>query len=154
MKEYVVGFAYWREHVLLIHKERGPAYVIGKLNGVGGKVEGNESPTEAMAREFEEETGIVSVPHYTWLHNCTMNGPDYILHVLSVNLPNEFDYYDVKNPEENAEKLVWCQLTEESFRIGCYDAEKEETVKLVENLQWLIPLTIDPTAPFLEINEA
>ena len=59
VKRYVVGFMFdtslnW---VVLIRKNR-PVWQAGKLNGVGGKVEDNESPYAAMLREFCEETGM------------------------------------------------------------------------------------------------
>lgn len=62
---YVVGFNfidilfgdnYFSPSVVLIRKNK-PEWQAGKLNGVGGKIEGNESAREAMAREYDEETG-------------------------------------------------------------------------------------------------
>ena len=53
MKEYVVGFMFSEE--ILKNK---PDWQAGRLNGVGGKVEPNEYPDQAMVREFEEETGV------------------------------------------------------------------------------------------------
>jgi 8-oxo-dGTP diphosphatase len=50
-------FDYTLNKVVLIRKDR-PEWQKGKLNGVGGKVEENESPYDAMPREFREETGI------------------------------------------------------------------------------------------------
>jgi 8-oxo-dGTP diphosphatase len=59
VKSYVVGFMMNSEmtQVVLIRKNR-PAAQVGKLNGVGGKVEQGETPLEAMTREFREETGM------------------------------------------------------------------------------------------------
>ena len=42
--------------VLLIRKKRGLG--AGKINGPGGRVEGNESVVECAVRETEEEVGI------------------------------------------------------------------------------------------------
>lgn len=57
--KYVLGFAFSPDNskVLLIRKER-PKWQSGLLNGVGGKVEGEEWLREAMVREFKEETDI------------------------------------------------------------------------------------------------
>ncbi|MDD2565661.1 MAG: 8-oxo-dGTP diphosphatase [Candidatus Gracilibacteria bacterium] len=44
------------ENILLCMKKRG--FGVGKYNGAGGKVQGNESIAEAAKRELEEETGI------------------------------------------------------------------------------------------------
>ena len=42
--------------ILLAMKKRG--FGIGKYNGVGGKIENNETPEEAMIRETEEEISV------------------------------------------------------------------------------------------------
>ena len=39
--------------ILLARKKRG--FGLGKWNGIGGKIEENETPEEAMIRETEEE---------------------------------------------------------------------------------------------------
>jgi 8-oxo-dGTP diphosphatase len=59
MKKYVVGFAFSEDaqQVVLIRKNR-PAWMAGKLNGIGGHIESGESPLQAMVREFAEETGV------------------------------------------------------------------------------------------------
>lgn len=56
---YVLGFAFdeHTETVVLIEKQK-PDWQKGFHNGVGGKIEGNEMPIDAMRREFTEETGI------------------------------------------------------------------------------------------------
>ena len=58
MTEFVVGFYFdlSRISVLLIRKDH-PEWQAGMLNGVGGKIEGEETPLRAMQREFLEETG-------------------------------------------------------------------------------------------------
>lgn len=79
IQEYVCGFMFDRdmERVVLIRKSK-PQWQAGKLNGVGGKVEIKETvkavpgltsgfhiyetPPEAMAREFLEETGYRTRP--------------------------------------------------------------------------------------------
>ena len=57
MKQLTVGFVFDETltKVLLVHKQK-PDWQVGKLNGMGGKVEDNESPTECMSRECLEET--------------------------------------------------------------------------------------------------
>lgn len=64
---YVVGLVFnpEQDHVVLIHKNHGPEAVVGKWNGVGGKVEHGEKLVDAMVREFQEEAGVV-VPAVLW----------------------------------------------------------------------------------------
>jgi 8-oxo-dGTP diphosphatase len=55
----VIVFVRENAHILLIRKKRGLGS--GKINGPGGRVEGNETYLEAAVRETEEEVGIT--PH-------------------------------------------------------------------------------------------
>lgn len=59
---YVCGFAFdpKLDCVLLLKKARGPSFNVGRWNGIGGKIENGESPRGAMAREFQEECGIIT----------------------------------------------------------------------------------------------
>lgn len=59
MKDYCLGYRFNDEgsHVVLILKNR-PQWQAGRYNGVGGRIEENESPAESMRREFLEETGV------------------------------------------------------------------------------------------------
>lgn len=65
MTQYVVGLIFDEsfENILLIRKNR-PDWQKGRLNGVGGKVEKQETSYEAMVRECEEECGLLL---YNWL---------------------------------------------------------------------------------------
>jgi 8-oxo-dGTP diphosphatase len=55
---YVLGFCFnvQLDKVVLIRKSR-PEWQRGRLNGVGGKIKKNETPLQAMQREFREEAG-------------------------------------------------------------------------------------------------
>jgi 8-oxo-dGTP diphosphatase len=58
MQSYVLGFCFNSvlEEVVLIRKLK-PEFQKFKFNGVGGRVEQNETTENAMIREFLEETG-------------------------------------------------------------------------------------------------
>ena len=47
------------DEILLIRKKRGLG--AGKINGPGGRIEGDESPLEAAIREVEEEVGVTPI---------------------------------------------------------------------------------------------
>lgn len=100
MKEYVVGFAFGRvpfkfsTHVLLIRKER-PVNQRGLLNGVGGKIESRDKVKgyqwywqRAMAREFQEETGLTTTP-MDWERYAVVNTPMSRVHYL-YSFPDSF----------------------------------------------------------------
>ena len=75
MQLYVVGIPIVNQdtEVLLIKKEH-PDWQKGYLNGIGGKIERDESPIFAMKREFFEEVHItpkLASPMY-WDHFLTV----------------------------------------------------------------------------------
>lgn len=84
MKSYVVGFAFFdmaSYFKVLLTKKNRPPWQEGKLNGLGGKINVPESiplkdffsnkelhvesPTQAMRREFTEESGL-DIPEDKW----------------------------------------------------------------------------------------
>jgi 8-oxo-dGTP diphosphatase len=77
MTRYVLGFAFDEagDRVVLIQKTK-PAWQAGKYNGVGGKVEENETMIDAMVREFYEETGVETAIN-DWREYAFMVGPDW-----------------------------------------------------------------------------
>jgi 8-oxo-dGTP pyrophosphatase MutT (NUDIX family) len=75
-KRYVLGFLFdpdW-ESVLLIRKLR-PEWQLNRLNGVGGKIEFGEMPSEAMEREFREETNVI-VSKWTYFAATQFHGEE------------------------------------------------------------------------------
>lgn len=90
VKEYVLGFMFHpnlREAVF-IRKIKGKH--AGMLNGVGGKIELCEHPLAAMAREFQEETSVVTTA-LDWLpfgvfHGTEPNGvEEYMVHCFATS---------------------------------------------------------------------
>ena len=59
-------------HVLLMEKRR-PAWQASRLNGIGGKLEGDETGVEAMERECQEETGL-RVPDWVAMGHIPFEG--------------------------------------------------------------------------------
>lgn len=57
---YVMGFFITPHGVMLIRKISPPAWA-GKANGLGGKIRPNEAPVAAMVREFQEESGLLTI---------------------------------------------------------------------------------------------
>ena len=60
MTNYTLGFSINHDSnlILLVKKKFGPDFNIGKLNGLGGKLEKGESSVQCMRREFREEAGL------------------------------------------------------------------------------------------------
>lgn len=69
-KKYVLGFYFVdNSPVVLLIEKVSPEWCKGKLNGLGGSIEPNETPKQAMVREFKEESGIGTQERYwhSWL---------------------------------------------------------------------------------------
>jgi len=116
--EYVLGFAFNGNNVLLIRKTR-PAWQAGRLNGVGGKVEPEDwCLAEAMRREFKEETGVDTVVE-DWkqfaqhLKPGATNGDptSYSLHVFMTLLNDEQAAQVTKTTDEEP---AWVDFIEEA----------------------------------------
>lgn len=132
-KKYVAGFMFSPdfENVVLIEKNK-PEWQKGKYNAIGGKIEDGESPHNAMVREFEEETGIVTQTiDWNWL--CCIGDENYKVW---------FYWCSAENWESHLSTT-----DEEVFHLPVKDLH---TVRhyLIENLAWLIPLAIDKAKCF------
>lgn len=56
MLKYTIAFLKYEDKVLMINRQKSPWQ--GAWNGIGGKLEAGESPTNCIIREVWEETGI------------------------------------------------------------------------------------------------
>jgi 8-oxo-dGTP pyrophosphatase MutT (NUDIX family) len=142
----VVGFAFYQLQsdlhlwsVVLMKKKR-PDFQSGKLNGVGGKVELGESPSRAMVREFEEETGVY-VPREKWVHFHSEKHPDNALvHFYSTLLAHS-DKVRTRTDEEIVRLVV------EADSYGVCDLKYSASmygppIVLMYNLCYLIPMAL------------
>lgn len=133
--EYVVCLAFDGDFVVLIKKNR-PAWQAGRFNGPGGKIEAGESPAQAAAREFEEETGARIAPD-RWRHFATLRLADGgAVHFLTVSRP-------VNTRSMTDEEVGQYSLA------GVYDG----SIPVIPNLRWLIPLALDKDSPFAAVSE-
>lgn len=109
-----------RARVLLIRKRR-PAWQIGKLNGIGGKIEPGETPTQAMRREFREEAALDIAD---WVQGARLTGSDWQAHFFRA-------FGDV-----DAARAA----TDEQLEIHAVRPLPPDTIP---NLRWIIPLLLD-----------
>lgn len=134
MRRMVVGFAFaWdRSLVLLIDKKRGPDVVRDKLNGIGGHIEGDESPPEAVSREFEEEAGLC-IPPERWTHTATMGGPGWEVSFFRTDLVGD-------------EVRGWKSMTDE--KVEYWPVVKQSYMRVAPHLEWLVPLSKSDSVDF------
>ena len=112
-----------REKLVLIRKTR-PAWQAGRVNALGGKVAPGESAAAAASREVLEEAGV-DVAEDAWRELLVWHDPVYRMHVLRA-----FD--------EAAARARTAE-DQEVFLAAVDDLPRS----LVDNLRWLIPLSLD-----------
>jgi 8-oxo-dGTP diphosphatase len=120
--EYTLAFIFSkrREKVLLITKNR-PDYQVGKLNGVGGKLERGETPLEGIIREVREETTL-TIPATDWCFAGNIQGKDWKVWVYTTEYSGNLG--DALSATD--EQVVWYETN--SLPAHC-----------LQNLYWLIP---------------
>lgn len=127
---YVLGFAFTQDHksVVLIRKNH-PTWQAGLLNGVGGKVEETDKALQdAMAREFQEETGV-KTSWRDWSLFTTMKGPadnPWVVFCFKGFFDFNLDLSVVRD-----EPVNW-------FNVGTM-----ANLDTIPNLKWLVPLALE-----------
>lgn len=133
MKNYVAGFMKdSRDRIALVRKNK-PSWQAGRLNGIGGGVDGVETPLDAMSREWFEETGDI---FDEWQFFAELRFDDCAVHFFKANvveLPTFPSHNDIGESIE-----VW------DFSI----VVRSDLV--IPNLRWLMPLAFeDPAAGYV-----
>lgn len=133
-QKYVVGFLFneKRDRVLLIQKER-PSWQKGLWNGVGGKIEENETRDHAMVREFEEETGLY-VDY--WRFYAVIRGVSYTVY-----------FYYAVSLEFDVAKTTTDEI------ILDFPIKDIPELAAIPNLVWLIPMALDKYVQNAEISQ-
>lgn len=125
MNKYVAGFLFCFGEVALIQKKR-PEWQKGLWNGIGGKIEDGEFTDHAMYREFLEEAGHnTPIDSWKWFASLTATdgGSTVYFHKRRV-----------------ISKPVLRTMTDEPVK--WWKIKELETIPLVPNLRWLIPLAL------------
>jgi len=137
VSSYVLGFLFDTDEnrVVLIRKTK-PSWQAGKLNGVGGKIEGDEHPKQAMQREFREETGV-DIPERSTFHFATLqdNQP--------VRYSNKWIVYCFSCMSTDSVEAVKTTTEEEVVVVNVADCFRYEKLNLMRNLPVLISLALD-----------
>lgn len=140
MKRYVLGFAFdeKRSNVVLIEKNR-PEWQAGFLNGVGGKIEPEETNYHtAMSREFQEETGLKI---NKWLMFARMIFNNDVLGGVA-------EVYCFK---VSTDEVFQCK-TMESEEVKILSVSDVFNHKTIGHLKTLIPMALDDSINFVELN--
>lgn len=132
-KHWVVGFVFRKEknEVALVMKNR-PEWQKGRLNGVGGKIEGSETSHQAMRREFKEEAGA-DIPENAWREFALLK-----------EKPG-----DVKFLVAHGDYAL-TSMTDES--VDWYKVSNLTALPTMPDLKWLIPLASDDNTKYVSID--
>lgn len=125
MKQYVMGLAFDAQlkNVLMIHKNRGPGDVVGKWNGIGGKIDPeDETPMHAMRREMAEETGL-QVPIWRRVGNFNFTN-----HNIFVFTQKDVDISFARTMEDEP--------------VRCHPLEDFHNVDTTSFVRWLVPCAL------------
>lgn len=112
------------KQVLLIRK-RHPEWQAGKVNGIGGKCEGDESTVECMARELKEEAGL-DIAVTDWIFVTSLEWQQWYVETYSCVYGG--DVHSIRTMTD--EEVEWFPVTALPNNV-------------ISNLRWLIPLAID-----------
>lgn len=130
---YVAGFLFSLDgaHVALVEKQK-PDWQKNKWNGIGGKIEEGELPSQAMQREFKEEAGLdIS----NWTRFCVLVGNDSAYNTNG----NEFEVHFFSHFSDD----VYNVKTMETEEIALHPAKSIMHMNVIPNLKWLIPLALE-----------
>ena len=119
---WVAGFLFRNEgkEVALVLKTR-PKWQAGKLNGVGGKIDEQETPLQAMQREFKEEAGA---DIEDWKEFLLLKVQDGQVHFFVAHGDHQLQ-------SMTDEKIDW------------YKVDELADKPMIRNLRWQIPLALD-----------
>lgn len=118
MIKYVVGFLFNGIGDVALILKTHPEWQKGRLNGIGGHIEPDETPEQAMRREFLEEAGLDLTD---WREFCLVKGAEYEVHYLTMTRP----------------KALIKTMTDE--RVGWYSVRRLPD-NVVANVEWTVPM--------------
>jgi 8-oxo-dGTP diphosphatase len=142
--KYVAGFMFRNSpnvsderQVALVLKDH-PKWQAGKLNAIGGKISGDETPTYAMVREFAEETGSETKPE-DWREFCVLGD-----HGRGAK---HWQVHFFVCLEGNGKMLRTAEKEEIAWHSVCHLLLNQQS-PIIPNLRWLIPLALDKDQVF------
>jgi 8-oxo-dGTP diphosphatase len=128
--EYVLGFLFdkKKQQVILIKKTE-PNWQKNLLNGIGGKIEPNETPVDAMVREFKEETDIIT-SYQDWKYYAQLTSNHFNVWVFKA-------FIDTPAPKFVTEEEPIIVSVKPSFTAAISQH------RYVSNIPWLVEMALD-----------
>lgn len=122
MYKQTLCFIRRNDELLMLNRENKPTQ--GIWNGVGGKIDENETPMECIIREVKEETNI-DINTYDVIDKGVISwevDDSYVggLYVYWVDIEDNYDYQTPKKTDEGIldwKKITWL-LEDKNFGVG------------------------------------
>lgn len=136
MYRYTICLIRQADQWLLLNRQKQPA--MGMWNGVGGKIEAGESPTEAVIRETFEETGL-TVPDVQFAGTILLQAEATVgIYLFLADLPPD---QQLTTPVATREGILdWKQLD------WILDPDN---IGVISNLKAYLPRVLGQTMPQL-----
>lgn len=128
MREYVLILCHDKDQILVVRKNR-PDWMAGRVNLIGGKIELNETVTEAVRRECSEEVGYT--PDSVAIVG-EVRDEDYIIYCAVI----EEKYFVPKPRPEETEEFFWVRL------------DSLKNYNIMPNLKVIVPLMLKNVSYF------
>lgn len=103
MYTYTICFIKQRNRILLLNREK-PRWM-GSWNGIGGKIEEGETPTECVLREVYEETEIKldNIIYKGTINRIYNNSQEGEIHAFIADLSDDYVY---NTPRQSSEGII------------------------------------------------
>lgn len=128
--QYVAGLysADQGRFMLFLRKKKPGHWQDGRHNLLGGHIEPDESPKDAMVREFFEEAGVRTNPN-AWNLKLVLSGPTWVVH-----------FFHMEGTTQQTIMVDHAEGTNE------WHADIPKTA--IPNLHWIVPMMLDKTILF------
>lgn len=138
------------ENVLLIERTKDD-WQKGMLNGLGGKIDKNEKPFDAVLRELKEEyyyedsKDLIVISNFGVMQERGMFGNIYAYACIDKNYHNNY----TKFCEQLYEGRIEVEGKVRSYDIKTILTDVAYKKKVLSNITWMIPMAID----YISINK-
>jgi len=119
MLKYTICFIQYGDELLLLNRLKSPN--MGLWNGIGGKLEANETPLQSIIREIAEETGLIVEPDQ----------------VQPAGVVRWISSHDDCNEAQSGMYVFYCNLQEEKLHIDTPVAV-DEGILMWKSLSWVL----------------
>ena len=140
---YTIGFCMLGDEVLMLHRKFPPNQNL--WNGIGGKIDADETPDEAMMREMTDETGldvnqVQSLNHVGVVRWNGVSDPDNSYKGMYAYIIRFQDGIDWKSKKTDEGLLAWKKL-------GWVLDKRNRQV--VSNIAHFLPVMLETSVPVI-----